>query len=703
VRGYLVNKNPTLTSFANIKADLNADGTPETTVAGDLNFLLNADGYSTFFDAVTQDYLGLNIPGNLTPYKTFFVDPVQGNFNPLYPNGVENINQPIGHNVFAQGVDFDDDGATQDYIIKASPGTSIDFLFILEGAYGQSATFANTINKPGQPGARNSPKIFVPEFNRKEAWKVEASIFDNRLVPYETESSAKIEVTACDWQAGKVPSGDFGPNGTFDDIRYQSDVASVILDIPGLISQPMTKALADATGNGADATPYKWTFDIINDLGARPGNYYGMVVVRDQICTELDGTTPPFGVNQNSEIVNYRDFATYVAFTMKIAGLDGNFQADSFRKNLDLVNGVTQPTSATVELDLAVVENDDNRVEGVYMPDANGGITRYDLNYTDAIFHGPGLLPPNTTGTHPNPGAAMPIRRLDANKEGVTMVAYMDANETYQPNPGNEPTLPAGNIVRMFYCIIPPPVPPFDTQFPLQPFGGYFMRDLDDPVTPAIDESLVEDPMVLECFNDFDGNMGAVWETTKLVNPAVGLFDILYLGLGFTYLPSHLDPPIADPIWFVSLSGIPASDIKGADLSSNGYLYYGLSGPNTPAGGSLLVGFDAADPSGNPVIGGFRVTTGNVIDVELLPYDDTMPRIINGVTQTTPIAAILTDNKTIEFMNAVTGQVLQLIDGNADGSIVGVPKHLDIGDRSFTVHVTHLDGATPRVTVYILK
>ena len=703
VRGILVNKNPHLTTFIKILADMNSDSTPETSVAGDINFLLNADGYSTFFDIVTEDYLGLNIPGNLNPYKLFFVNPIQGNFNPLYPNGVENINQPIGHNVFAHGVDFNDDGAKQDYIVKAGPGTSIDFIFILESAYGQGATFANTVNKPNDPGSRKSPKFFVPEFNRKEAWKVETQIIENRLQPFEAASGAIIQVKACDWQAGKTPSGNYGPNGAFDDIRHKSDVESVTLDIPGMINLVQSKTLADATGNGSATSPYIWTFTVLNELESLPGDYYGMVAVRDQICSELDGTTPPFGVKEDSKPMDFREFVTYNIFTIEIPGLEGLFQADPFRKNLDLITGVTQPTSASVILDIGVVENDDERIEGVYMPDANGGITRYDPNYKDAVFHGPGLRPPNTTGTHPNPTSPMPIRRLDANNEGVTWVTYNDANETYQPNPGNEPTLPAGNIVWMFYCIIPPPTPPYDTQFPLQPFSGYPMLDIDDPSTPAINESLVEDPMAMEVFNDFGNSMGCIWETTKLVNPTTGLFDILYLVVSFSYPPLHTDPPIPNPQYNFSLSGIPATDIKGCDLSSNGYIYYGLSGPDTPAGGSLLVGFNGEDPGGSPLIGGFRVTTGKVVDVELLPYDNTMPRIINGVQQTGPIAAILTDNKTIEFIDAITGDIFQLIDGQADGSISGTPKHLDVGDRSFTVHVTHLDGTTPRVTVYILK
>ena len=703
VRGILINRNPTLKVFYNIFADMDSDSTPETPIAGDIDFLLNADGYSTFFDIVTEEYLDLNIPGNLNPYKLFFVDPTNGNFNPLHPNGVENINQPIGHNVFAQGVDFNDDGASQNYIIKAGTDSTIDFLFILESAYGQSATFANTVNNPGQPGSRTSPKFFVPEFNRKEAWKVETEITLNRIKPYDAASIAEIEVRACDWQAGVTPSGEFGPDAALNDIRHPSDVASVMLDVPGIIDGALTKTLTDASGNGNDANPYIWTFSVTNDLEAKPGNYAGVVCIRDEICTELDGTTPPFGVRQDTEPVDFRDFATYTFFTIQIPGLEGKFQADPYRQNLDIVTGITQPTSNSVELDLAVVENDNPNVKGVYMPDANNGITRYNFNYTDAVFHGPGLLPPNTTNTHPNPNSPMPIRRLDANSKGVTMVAYYDANETYQPNPGYEPTLPAGNIVRMFYCILPPPVPPYDPEFPLKPFGGYFTLDTDDPNTPSINESLVEDPIGLECWDDFNGNLGAVWETTKLPNSQNGLYDILYLGVAFTYPPDTTAPPTPDPQFFVSLTGIPANEIRGMDISSNAYLYYGLSGPNTPAGGSLWVGFDAEDPGGNPLIGGFPVTTGNVIDLELLPYDSSMTRIINNYEQTNPLVVVLTDQKTIQIMDSITGQVFQLIDGAADGTIVGTPKHLDVGDKSFTIHVTQLDGTTPRVTVYELR
>jgi hypothetical protein len=702
VRGILVNLAPTVTSFPGVQADMNADGTPETQVGGDVDFLLNADGYTTFFDLVSESYLGLSVTGNINPYKLFFVDPTQGNFNPAHPNGVNNINQPMGHNVFAQGIEFGDPGASAEYLIKAGPDTILDFLFILDSSYGQSSTFGNTIHNPDQPGSRSSPKLFVPEFNRKEAWKIEVSILENRLAPYDDASTAQIQVSACDWQAGITPSGNYGPNGAFDDIRYASDVQNAVLEIPGVTSVAIPKLKADATGTGSATDPYKWTFGIFNDMKAKSGSYFGMVCVRDEIGGLLDGTTPPFGVKQNTTTVDLRDFAVYQAFTIKIAGLEGKFQADPFRENLDLVTGIVQPTSATVELDLGVVENDDLEIDGIYMPDANNSVTRYNRNYTAAVFHGPGLLPPNTTGTHPNPTVAMPIKCLDANSHGVTFIGYNDANETYQPVPLSEPTLPAGNILHMFYCIIPPPDPPYTSDFPLDRWAGYYMPDVDDPATAAIDESLQEDPLPVDVWDDFEGNMGCVWKTTKFTNTANSLYDILYLGTSFVYPADETQPPVQTVEYSVSLSGIPGDEIKGMDQSDNGYLYYGLSGPNTPTG-SLVVGFDALDPFGNPIIGGIAITTGNVVDIELLPYDPAMPRIINDHVQTAPIIAVLTDNKTIEFINAITGEVMQLIDGAADGSITGVPKHLDVGDRSFTVHVTHLDGTTPRVTVYVLK
>lgn len=702
VRGIIVNKNPSTTIFPEILIDINSDGNPETPASGDMEFLLNADGYSTFFDIVTESQLGLNISGNLSPYKLFFIDPVQGNFDPLYPNGVDNVNQPRGHNVFRQGIDFDDTGASQDFVIKAGPGAVVNFVFILESSYGQSATFAKTVNTPGQPGSRTSPMFFVPEFNRKEAWKIEVEITENKLVPYDEDSSAQIIVRACDWQAGITPSGDFGPDAEFDDIRYESDVAEVTLDLPGILAAKINQDLTDASGTGSATIPYEWTFDITNETSADPGDYFGLFAVRDEICDLLDGTTPPFGVNQETDIVDFRDFTTYQTFKIEIAGLNGVFQADEYRTNIDLVTGITQPTSSTVVLDLGVVENDDERIEGVYMSDGNNQITRYDLNYTDAVFHGPGLLPPDTEGTHPNPSQAMAIRRLDANNDGITFVGYQDANETFRPIAGEEPVLPAGNILHMFYCIIPPPVPPYSTDFPLDRFDGYWMPDVDDPTTPATNEYEVEDPLPVDVWNGFEDDMGCVWETTKLANPTNGLFDIIYLGVSFAYPPDPADPPVPSVAYAVALSGIPATDIKGCDLSNNGYIYYGLSGPDTPTG-SLVVAFDAEDPLGNPIIGGIPITSGNVIDMQLLPYDDTLPRFINEYEQNAPIIVALTDNKTIEFIDAITGYVIQVLDCHADLSMIGDPKHLDIGDRSFTIHVTHLDGTTPRVTVYVLK
>ncbi|MBU1022721.1 hypothetical protein KKB99_00445, partial [bacterium] len=451
---------------------------------------------------------------------------------------------------------------------------------------------------------------------------------------------------------------------------------------------------------------YSWEFNLANELSAQPGEFYGLVSVRDEICNWLDGTTPPYGVKQDASTVDYRDFATYQSFKIEIPGLDGIFQADSHRRNLDIVTGIIQPTSADTSLDIAVVENDDSDINGVYMPDANRGVTRYTHDYSEAEFHGPGFLPINDTGTHPDPTTAMPLRRLDANSKGVTGAGYMDANETYFPFDPDPPILPAGNIFHLSYCVIPPPQPPFGSKFPLDRFAGYFMADTDDPQTPSVNEYEDEDPMPIDIWDDFNGDLGCVWETTKLVNISTGNYDILYFGVSLSYAANPLNPPTPTVEFSGSLTGIPAGDLKGVDKSDNGYIYYAFSGQDTYDAwnyNSLLAGLDANNPSGNPMIGGIPVYSGNVIDMELLPYNDSMPRIINGIRQTAPIAVCLTDSKTIEFIDSITGQVLQIIDGSADGSIAGVPKHLDVGDTSFTVHVTHLQDSTPRVTVYILK
>ncbi|MCD6216962.1 hypothetical protein J7L05_03760 [bacterium] len=705
VRGILVNKTPDLTVFYNILADMDSDGTVDTPAAADINFLLNADGYTTFFDLVTESFLGLDIPGNLNPYKLFFVDPTQGNFNPAHPNGVNNVNQPRGHNVFAQGTKFTDPGASQLYVINGGLDTTISFIFILDCSYGHAATFRNTYDNPGEPGSRDSPKFFVPEFNRKEVWKLEVELLDNNLAPYDSASTAQFQITACDWQAGVTPSGDFSEDAAFDDIRHASDVGSLVFDIPGILADAIDQNLSHSTGAGSDSDPYTWIIDFTNELSANPGDYYGLVCVRDEICALLDGTTPPFGVDQDSQTSDIRDFATYQTFEIEIPGLEGVFQADPHRTNLDLVTDITQPTSDSVELDLAVVENDNINIAGVYMPDAYNQITRYKFDYSDAVFHAPGRLPIDNTGDHPHPDTAMAIRRLDASEKGVTGVGYLDANETFWPFHPDLPVLPAGNIFFLSYCVIPPPEPPYDTIYPLDLFAMYLMTDSDDDQRPAVSEYEEEDPLPIDIWEDFDNNIGCVWETTKYTNMGNGLYDTLYFGTDFDYPIDPADPPTADPLFSVSLSGIPSNDIKGVDRTDTGYVYYAFSGADTLAAwgyDSLLVGLDGADPDGNPTIGGIPIYSGSVIDMEILPYDDTYTRIINGIEQTAPIAVCLTDNKTIEFIDTVTGQIIQTLDGASDGSISGDPKHLDIGNTSFTVHVTHLDGTTPRVTVFIL-
>ncbi|HYE78728.1 MAG TPA: hypothetical protein VEI97_12155, partial [bacterium] len=79
VRGILI--VPGTTAFPGTTADLDGDGTtaPTETLSGNVDLVLNADGYTTRFDARAEDAAiwgaPKNIAGTINPFRRYFVDP----------------------------------------------------------------------------------------------------------------------------------------------------------------------------------------------------------------------------------------------------------------------------------------------------------------------------------------------------------------------------------------------------------------------------------------------------------------------------------------------------------------------------------------------------------------------------------------------------------------------------------------------------
>ncbi|MCD6216736.1 hypothetical protein J7L05_02610 [bacterium] len=266
-----------------------------------ISLVANPDGYTSHFDSLAADTNYFDPPrdynANINPYKRYFVDGTTGDFDPYSPSG---------YNVMHTGATWNN----KNYIFNSDPTEPVlDFAFVVDCAYGHSATYKN----------RPNPYYFLPEYNRKEAWKVDYTIVSNDLQSGDTGSSAQIQVQVCDWQAGLTADPDYPNPDNMGGISADSDVASVsaeISNVSGLVEETLP-----ASGSGTDADPYIFNLTVANDEGVAAGYYYGIIAVRD----DLQGQQGPMGIPENPngfpfEGPEITDYSTYQVFQIRVAG-----------------------------------------------------------------------------------------------------------------------------------------------------------------------------------------------------------------------------------------------------------------------------------------------------------------------------------------------------------------------------------------------
>ncbi len=291
-----------------LPADTNFDiGYPPPDTGGLLPLIgnaltvINPDGMTTHFDEIAGDINYFNPPkeidGNLNPFKRYFTDPSTPAFDPFIP---------VGHNVFPAESGWE----TQEYIINSSQieGT-IEFVFVLDASYGHSAVYTT----------RDNPEYYLPNYNRKEAWRVDVAITDNSLAADNITSTAAIQVDVYDWQAGRTVDPNYPDSTHPGGIPYTSDVTSVRLSVPGLFNGELSET-TPISGNGVWGDPYIFDFTFTNDKAALVGDYPGLVSVRD----ELWGQSGPYAVSQPPSGFPYdgpdiRDYSAYQVFIISIS------------------------------------------------------------------------------------------------------------------------------------------------------------------------------------------------------------------------------------------------------------------------------------------------------------------------------------------------------------------------------------------------
>lgn len=264
------------------------------------------DGFTNDFDAQVDNFYPTQ--ATIHPYKILSLDSGRGNVNGLSANGFNDVRNPSGHNVFAQESSFD---TTIGF--NVIPGQSIEFLIALTAAYGQSA--AGRGNLAGQ---RGNPRYFIPEFNRKDAWRVNVAIPEETdLLGHEDlESSTLLMVNVWDWQQNYgYPMEDIDPyTSRLDALRNSSRVDSIVVDIPGV--NDLDVATIPFDGDGYNDTPLVYRITVQNDKAAMEGNYNGLVGVVD----DMHGTPiTDYGIERDGiTAFDVADFVTYAPFQVSV-------------------------------------------------------------------------------------------------------------------------------------------------------------------------------------------------------------------------------------------------------------------------------------------------------------------------------------------------------------------------------------------------
>jgi len=312
------------------------DATTNVAARANVSLLANPDGYTHHFDELASDPHYFEPPrdynANINPFRRYFVD---GDASPFDPHN------PSGHNVMKVGADWE----TQKYIFNVGSGPNpIDFAFVVDCAYGQSATFQN----------RTNPYYFLPEFNRKEAWNVDVNQMPGgAFYAGDTSSLVDFKVEICDWQAGLVADPNYPDTSNLGGIKAKSDVAGVSIEIPAVSS--LAEKTTPDSGAGTEANPYVYTISVTNSQGAVAGWYYGIAAVRD----DLQGQQGPIAIPETPAGFPYPgpeiyDYSTYSIFRIRVYGSSPVLGQCSYNDHPfegELVNfdqEVTEPDGDTV-------------------------------------------------------------------------------------------------------------------------------------------------------------------------------------------------------------------------------------------------------------------------------------------------------------------------------------------------------------------
>jgi hypothetical protein len=181
---------------------------------------------------------------------------------------------------------------------------------------------------------RFEPKYFLPEFNRKSAWKVnvippegnDPPSNTNTWVEGDTTTTYPVTVQVWDWQQGAAVSVETKfSDSPLDQVYAASNVAGVKLEIPGMYDLVVENTVPETGGTGLPGAPLVYIFNIANEENLVAGEYIGIVKVSDERSPSND--LPPTGARDylitsetgtDAEFFKVPEYATYQTFTATV-------------------------------------------------------------------------------------------------------------------------------------------------------------------------------------------------------------------------------------------------------------------------------------------------------------------------------------------------------------------------------------------------
>jgi hypothetical protein len=214
-------------------------------------------------------------------------------------------------------------GANEEFKIELDISDQMFFDLYLTFGYGASATF----------GTRLYPIYYNPEFNRKNAWKVEVTPpngddppgVGNTWIDNDSTTEYPVTVRVWDWQHGVTSVNN--PPVNQGDIAALSDVAKVTVEIPGMTSSA-GESTVPISGTGQDPDdPLVYEIQMSNENFLTAGEYTGLAKVTDERVPPSQGgefeidmliDVPGPGVMVWYDIPEFTTYQTFTATVVTI-------------------------------------------------------------------------------------------------------------------------------------------------------------------------------------------------------------------------------------------------------------------------------------------------------------------------------------------------------------------------------------------------